>query len=58
MNDEVKEVKITLADLSVNDVNLLVAGLGKLPLDAAIDVFMRIKTQAEAQLQKQDSVTQ
>jgi len=30
------EPKITLNDLSINDMNVLLAGLGKLPLDAAV----------------------
>jgi hypothetical protein len=44
------EPKITLSDLSVNDMNVLLAGLGKLPLDAAYPVFIKVKAQAEAQL--------
>ena len=46
MND----VKLTLTDLSVNDVNLIMAGLGKLPLEATVDLWMRLKQQGEAQL--------
>jgi hypothetical protein len=46
MND----IKITLTDLSVNDVNLIMAGLGKLPLEAAVDLWMRLKQQGEAQI--------
>ena len=46
MND----IKITLSDLSVNDVNLIMAGLGKLPLEASVDLWARIKSQAEAQI--------
>ena len=42
--------KITLADLSVDDVNILLSGLGKLPLDVAFDVFMRVKAQGVAQM--------
>jgi hypothetical protein len=44
------EPKITLSDLSVNDMNVLLAGLGKLPLDAAYPVFVKVKAQAEAQI--------
>jgi len=44
------EPKITLTDLSVNDVNILLSGLGKLPLDVVFDLFMRIKAQGEAQM--------
>ena len=46
MND----TKLTLTDLSVNDVNLVMAGLGKLPLEATVDLWMRLKQQGEAQL--------
>ena len=46
MND----IKITLTDLSVNDVNLIMAGLGKLPLESAVDLWARVKSQAEAQI--------
>ena len=46
MND----IKITLADLSVNDINIIMAGLGKLPLETVVDLWMRIKQQGEAQL--------
>ena len=46
MND----TKITLTNLSVNDVNILLSGLGKLPLDVVFDLFMRIKAQGEAQM--------
>ncbi len=44
------EPKITLSDLSVNDVNLIMAGLGKLPLEAVVELWMRLKQQGEAQL--------
>ena len=45
MNDK----KLTL-ELTVNDINILMAGLGKLPLEAVVDLWMRIKQQGEAQL--------
>ena len=51
MND----IKITLTDLSVNDVNLIMAGLGKLPLEAVVDLWMRLKQQGEAQLRQEPS---
>lgn len=46
MND----IKITLTDLSVNDANLVMAGLGKLPLETSVDLWMRLKQQGEAQI--------
>jgi hypothetical protein len=47
------EMKISLSDLSVNDVNLIMAGLGKLPLEASVDLWARIKSQAEAQIKQE-----
>lgn len=44
------DIKLTIADLSVNDMNLLIAGLGKLPLEIAADLWLRVKAQGEAQL--------
>jgi hypothetical protein len=49
MND----IKINLSDLSVNDVNLIMAGLGKLPLEAVVDLWSRIKAQGEAQIKQE-----
>jgi hypothetical protein len=43
-------MKITL-NLTVDEVNVVLAGLGKLPLEAGIAVFELIKTQAQPQLQ-------
>lgn len=48
MNDQ----KITLTDLTVNDMNIIMAGLGKLPLEAVVELWMRIKAQAEGQMQQ------
>lgn len=42
--------KMTLTDLSLDDMNLLIAGLGKLPLEVAADLWLRVKAQGEAQL--------
>lgn len=44
------EQKINLTDLTVNDVNLIMTGLGKLPLEATVELWARLKQQAEAQL--------
>jgi len=43
-------MKITL-NLTVDEVNVVLAGLGKLPLEAGIAVFESIKTQAQPQIQ-------
>lgn len=36
--------------LTVEDINLILASLGKLPLEVSVAVFGKIKAQAEAQL--------
>lgn len=51
--DDMNDIKITLTDLSVNDVNLIMAGLGKLPLEAVVDLWSRIKVQGEAQIKQE-----
>ena len=52
MND----TKIILSDLSMQDVNMILAGLGELPLKASVELWMRVKQQGEAQLKAQQSV--
>ena len=52
MND----TKIILSDLSMQDVNIILAGLGELPLKASVELWMRVKQQGEAQLKAQQSV--
>lgn len=49
MND----TKITLSDLSMQDVNMILAGLGELPLKASVELWMRVKQQGEAQLKQE-----
>lgn len=36
--------------LTVEDINLVLAALGKLPLEVSVAVFGKIKAQAEAQI--------
>lgn len=48
--------QMTLSDLSVDDVNLLIAGLGKLPLEVAVDLWMRVKAQGEEQLKSPELI--
>ena len=47
MNDQKIELTLTIDEL-----NVLLAGLGKLPLEMAVAVFGNVKVQADAQLQK------
>lgn len=49
MND----TKIILSDLSMQDVNMILAGLGELPLKASVELWMRVKQQGEAQLKQE-----
>lgn len=46
MNDQL----LTLNKLSVNDINIIITGLGKLPLEVSMDVWTRIKSQTEEQI--------
>ena len=46
-----KEVTISL---TVEELNILLAGLGKLPLEVAVAVFGKVKAQAESQLKEDD----
>jgi hypothetical protein len=43
--------EITLS-LTLDELNVLLAGLGKLPLEVSVAVFGKVKAQAESQLQE------
>lgn len=43
-----KEVDLKL---TLDDINVVLAGLGKLPLEVSVVVFGKIKAQAESQIQ-------
>lgn len=45
-----QNTELVLTGLSVDDMNLLISGLGKLPLEVAADLWLRVKAQGEAQL--------
>jgi len=51
MND----IKFTLSDLSVDEVNCVLAGLQELPAKIANPLSQKIREQAEAQLPKQEA---
>jgi hypothetical protein len=53
MNEQ-QVIKIALSDLSVDEVNFILAGLQELPGKICNPLSMKIKTQAEAQLPKQE----
>ena len=42
--------KVTF-ELSLNEVNLINRGLGKLPMEESLDIFMKIRDQVVKQLQ-------
>ena len=50
MND----IKITLSDLSIEEVNFILAGLQELPGKICNPMSQKIRTQAESQLPKQE----
>jgi hypothetical protein len=47
-----KEVTLTL---TVDELNVVLAGLGKLPLEVVLNVFGKIKTQAEFQVAREST---
>jgi len=54
MND----IKFTLNDLSVDEINCILAGLQELPAKIANPLSQKVKEQAEAQLPKQETAPQ
>lgn len=50
MEQPVKTVKI---ELTVNQINVVLASLAKQPLEAVLDTFTAIRSQAEPQIQEQ-----
>jgi hypothetical protein len=51
MND----IKFTLTELSVDEINAILAGLQELPAKVANPLSQKVREQAEAQLPKKDS---
>ena len=51
-----EQKKITITDLTVDEFNAILVGLGKLPLESIINLFEKIKLQAQAQLAKEEEV--
>jgi hypothetical protein len=42
--------KFSLHNLSLQDANILISGLGKLPLEVSADLWGRLRNQVESQL--------
>jgi hypothetical protein len=50
---------MTIKELTIEEINLILVALGKLPLESALPLFTKIKGQAELELkEKQESVSQ
>jgi len=50
----VKEITLTL---TLDELNVVLAGLGKLPLETVFATFTKIKDQAESQVRQQSEPT-
>jgi hypothetical protein len=49
---------MTLKELTIEEINLILVALGKLPLENTLALFTKIKAQAELELkEKQESVS-
>jgi hypothetical protein len=42
--------KFSLHNLSLQDADILISGLGKLPLEMSADLWIRLRSQVESQL--------
>ena len=50
---------MTIKELTIEEINLILVALGKLPLESSFPLFTKIKGQAELELkEKQESVSQ
>ena len=47
--------KVTI-ELTIDQINVVLAGLAKLPLEASIDTFTSVRQQADAQLNQPQQV--
>jgi exonuclease VII small subunit len=45
-------------ELTLAEVNVILAGLGKLPLEAVLTVYENLKTQAQPQIQAAENASQ
>ena len=45
-------------ELTINEINLIAEGLGKIELAKSINLFMKIKEEVETQMSKQQPQTQ
>lgn len=43
-------------ELTIDEINVVLTGLGRLPLDQSLNVFSKVRQQAETQLKEEQSV--
>ena len=48
---------MTIKELTIEEINFILVALGKLPLESALPLFTKIKSQAETELKEQESVS-
>jgi hypothetical protein len=48
---------MNIKDLTIEEINLILVALGKLPLETTLALFSKIKSQAETQLQEKKERT-
>jgi hypothetical protein len=41
--------------LTIEEINLVLSALGKLPLESSLNIFLKVKEQATSQLQEQNN---
>lgn len=50
--------RASLTDLNIDECNIILAGIGKLPLEASLNVFGKLKNQIETQAKEYQDAQQ
>jgi len=50
-------MKFTFSDLTLEETNLVLSALGKLPIEIALELWAKLKKSAEDQIKEQQSET-
>jgi hypothetical protein len=53
-----KNFRASLTDLNIDECNIILAGIGKLPLEASLNVFGKLKNQIETQAKEYQDAQQ
>ena len=56
MEQKVKMDQTVKIELTVNQINTVLAALAKQPLEVVLDTFIEIRTQAESQVKTEESI--